>query len=177
MSTVTRTIPSPVGNLLLVGDGQRLTGLFMTRQRRAPSFDDVPDDAAAFEEAARQLGEWFAGRRRTFELDVAPCGSPFQLDVWTALREIPFGETVTYGELARRMGRPGSARAIGSAVGRNPVGIVIPCHRVVGAGGALTGYAGGLDRKRWLLDHERRHRAVPDGHQIEGSSSSPEPKK
>jgi methylated-DNA-[protein]-cysteine S-methyltransferase len=79
--------------------------------------------------------------------------------VWDALREIPFGETVTYGEMARRVGRPGSARAIGHAVGRNPIGIVVPCHRVVGANGALTGYAGGLDRKTWLLDHERRHLA------------------
>ena len=189
MTIVTRSVPSPVGNLLLVGDGERLTGLFMTSQRRAPSFEAVGEDGAAFGEAVRQLGEWFEGRRRTFHLDLAPCGSTFQLQVWEVLREIPFGETMTYGEVARRVGRPGSARAIGSAVGGNPVGIVIPCHRVVGAGGALTGYAGGLDRKRWLLEHERRYAGgrgdgtaagrlfEPALHQSEGNSSSPEPKK
>jgi methylated-DNA-[protein]-cysteine S-methyltransferase len=196
MTIVTRSVPSPVGSLLLVGDGVRLTGLFMTRHSaragqaspgRAPSFDGSRDDEAAFAEAVRQLGEWFEGRRQTFDLEVAPCGSTFQLHVWGVLREISYGETMTYGEVARRVGRPGSARAIGSAVGRNPVGIVIPCHRVVGAGGALTGYAGGLDRKRWLLEHERAHagtsvaeRLFPVdavAHQSDGSSSSPEPKK
>jgi methylated-DNA-[protein]-cysteine S-methyltransferase len=156
MTVITRSIPSPVGHLLLVGDGHRLSGLFMTRQRHVPSLDGAVDDGDAFEEAARQLHEWFEGRRRTFDLDVMPRGSAFQLEVWDALREIPFGATATYGEVARRVGRPGSARAIGHAVGRNPVGIVIPCHRVVGASGALTGYAAGLDRKIWLLDHERR---------------------
>jgi methylated-DNA-[protein]-cysteine S-methyltransferase len=159
MTVITRSIPSPVGHLLLVGDGLRLSGLFMTRQRHVPSLDGALEDDGAFEEAARQLGEWFEGRRRIFDLELAPRGSAFQLEVWDALREIPFGETVTYGEMARRVGRPGSARAIGHAVGRNPIGIVVPCHRVVGANGALTGYAGGLDRKTWLLDHERRHLA------------------
>ena len=174
MTTVTRSVPSPVGNLLLVGDGERLTGLFMTKQKKAPAFDGAPVDGGAFEEAVAQLSEWFEGRRRRFDLDLAPYGSAFQLQVWDVLREIPFGETMTYGEVARRVGRPGSARAIGSAVGRNPIGIVIPCHRVIGSGGALTGYAAGLDRKRWLLEHERRHAAA---HQSEGRSSSPEPKK
>ncbi len=159
MTAVTRSIPSPVGHLLLVGDGEYLSGLFMTRQRHFPSLDGANEDEDAFGDAVCQLTEWFEGRRRTFELDVRPRGSVFQQQVWDVLREIPFGETMTYGEVARRAGRAGSARAIGSAVGRNPIGIVVPCHRVVGAGGALTGYAGGLDRKRWLLDHERRYAA------------------
>lgn len=159
MTVVTRSIPSPIGHLLIVGDGRWITGLFMTRQRRFPTLEGALEDPGAFDDAVRQLGEWFEGRRRTFELDVRPRGSAFQQQVWDVLREIPFGATMTYGEVARRVGRAGSARAIGSAVGRNPVGIVIPCHRVVGAGGALTGYAAGLDRKRWLLEHERRYAA------------------
>ena len=184
MTVVTRSIPSPVGHLLLVGDGQCLHGLFMTRQHYTPSFDGALEAEDSFAEAARQLDEWFEGRRHTFDLDVRPRGSAFQMQVWDVLRGIPFGGTMTYGEVARRVGRPGSARAIGSAVGRNPVGIVIPCHRVVGAGGALTGYAAGLDRKRWLLDHERRHAVgaprelFPAAtYQRDGRSSSPEPKK
>lgn len=161
MPVITRTVTSPIGPLLLVGDGERLSGLFMTTHRRPPTFhgpvgDGPIDDDAAFEEAASQLQEWFDGARRSFELDLAPGGSAFQRDVWDALHEIPFGETATYGEIAARVGRPGSARAIGHAVGRNPIGIVVPCHRVVGANGTLTGYAGGLDKKRWLLEHERR---------------------
>lgn len=152
---ITRTVPSPVGDLLLVGDGERLSGLFMTNQRHHPVIDAPRTDGAAFPDAVAQLDEWFAGSRRDFGLVLAPRGSAFQRQVWDVLRRIPFGETMTYGEVAAQVGRPGSARAVGAAVGRNPVGIVIPCHRVVGAGGALTGYAGGLDRKKWLLDHER----------------------
>ncbi len=153
---VARTVPSPVGRLLLVGDGARLAGLFMTDQRHRPAIPSATEDGEAFADAVEQLGEWFAGGRRDFDLALAPRGSAFQQEVWDALRRIPFGDTVSYGEVAARVGRPGSARAVGAAVGRNPIGIIVPCHRVVGARGALTGYAGGLDRKRWLLDHERQ---------------------
>ncbi len=104
---------------------------------------------------ARELDEYFAGRRRAFDLVLAPAGTPFQLAVWEELRRIPFGGTTTYGELARRVGRPTAARAVGAAVGRNPISIIVPCHRVVGSDGALTGFAGGLDRKRALLALER----------------------
>lgn len=155
MTAITRSVPSPVGHLLLVGDGQRLSGLFMTNQRHHPVIDSPTEDDEAFPDAVAQLDEWFGGRRRDFDLALVPRGSVFQREVWDVLRQIPFGRTMTYGEVATRVGRPGSARAIGAAVGRNPVGIVVPCHRVVGASGALTGYAGGLDRKKWLLDHER----------------------
>ena len=155
IAPVTRTLPSPVGQLLLVGDGARLSGLFMTNQRHHPVIESPTEDGEAYADAVEQLGEWFAGERRDFELSLAPRGSAFQQEVWHILRQIPFAETMTYGEVAAKVGRPGSARAVGAAIGRNPIGIVVPCHRVVGASGALTGYAGGLDRKQWLLEHER----------------------
>jgi methylated-DNA-[protein]-cysteine S-methyltransferase len=147
-------LDSPVGELLLVGDGHALTGLYM---------DGTPDprwrrDPAEFADAAEQLGAYFAGELRDFDLPLAPAGTPFQREVWSALREIGYGRTTTYTDLAARMGRPGAARAVGAANGRNPISIVIPCHRVIGAGGALTGYAGGLERKRALLDLETSHR-------------------
>jgi len=100
---------------------------------------------------AAQLAEYFAGRRRTFDLELAPAGTPFQCDVWRALREIPYGETIPYSELARRIGRPKSVRAVGAANGANPIPIVIPCHRVIGMNGTLTGYGGGIEKKQWLL--------------------------
>ena len=154
MAVTVRSMSSPVGQLLLVGDGVRLQGLYMADQRGMPVFESV-EDGRAFAEPVRQLCEWFDGRRRQFDLTVDPLGTPFQRRVWEALLEIPYGKTATYGEVAARVGQPGSARAVGHAIGRNPVGIVIPCHRVVGAGGLLTGYAGGLDRKASLLAHER----------------------
>lgn len=104
--------------------------------------------------ARRQLSEYFAGRRRRFELHLAPRGTPFQQRVWSALLEIPFGTTCSYSEIAARIGRPTAVRAVGAANGRNPIAIVVPCHRVIGRSGALTGYAGGLDTKRRLLEHE-----------------------
>jgi methylated-DNA-[protein]-cysteine S-methyltransferase len=148
------TIDSPLGELLLVGDGQALTGLYM---------DAGPDpgwrrDRGALREAADQLDAYFAGELRDFDLPVAPLGTPFQREVWAALRDIPYGRTTTYAELAAAVGRPGAARAAGAANGRNPISIVIPCHRVIGAAGALTGYGGGLERKRALLEHEASHR-------------------
>jgi methylated-DNA-[protein]-cysteine S-methyltransferase len=106
--------------------------------------------------AVRQLREYFAGERRDFDLPLEPAGTPFQLTVWDALRGIPYAETINYGQLAVRVGNPTASRAVGLANGRNPISIVVPCHRVIGANGSLTGYGGGLDRKRTLLDLERR---------------------
>jgi methylated-DNA-[protein]-cysteine S-methyltransferase len=147
---------SPLGPLLLVGDGGRLTGLYLAAHERCrqpdPSWVEDPAPLAA---VAGQLDEYFAGTRTTFDVDVDLEGTPFQVEVWTALCAIPYGETISYGELARRIGRPAAVRAVGSANGRNPVSIIVPCHRVIGADGSLTGYGWGTDRKSWLLDHER----------------------
>jgi methylated-DNA-[protein]-cysteine S-methyltransferase len=123
------------------------------RERHWP--DAVPDpDAPPFPELRSQLGEYLAGRRRTFDLPLAPSGTPFQRRCWQALQEIPFGQTRSYGEMARALGEPGAARAVGRANHDNPIGVVIPCHRVIGADGSLTGYAGGLQMKRRLLELE-----------------------
>jgi methylated-DNA-[protein]-cysteine S-methyltransferase len=149
------THESPVGELTLVGDGHALTGLYMTDHRHRPPLPaGARRDDGPFAEARRQLGEYFAGERTRFELPLRMEGSPFLREVWRALLEIPFGETLSYGELARRIGRPGASRAVGLANGRNPISIVVPCHRVIGSSGALTGYGGGMERKRFLLDLE-----------------------
>ena len=146
---------SPVGELALLGDGEALTGLYMTDHRHRPPLPPgARRDDAAFAGARRQLGEYFAGERTEFELPVRMEGTPFQRAVWRALLEIGYGETISYGELARRIGRPDASRAVGLANGRNPISIVVPCHRVIGSSGALTGYGGGLERKRFLLDLE-----------------------
>jgi methylated-DNA-[protein]-cysteine S-methyltransferase len=149
--------PTPVGDVLLTADGSgHLTGIYWPEHRLAPKPGPGWErDDGAFAGALEQLDEYFAGRRTSFDLPVAAQGTPFQHRVWDALREIRFGETVTYRELAERIGRPSAARAVGLANGRNPVSIVVPCHRVVGSGGVLTGYAGGLEVKRRLLAHER----------------------
>jgi len=154
------TLESPIGELLLAGDDHALAGLFMPPHRHAPSPGPawVRDDGA-FGEARAQLAEYFAGERRTFDLELDPAGTPWQRLVWAALREIPYGETRSYGEIARGLGRPGAARAVGAANGRNPVSIVVPCHRVVGADGRLTGYGGGVERKAALLALERQRAA------------------
>ena len=149
------TIPSPLGELLLLGDGRSLTGLHMRAGRRPISIDprwrycEEP-----FEQVCGQLSEYFDGRRCRFELELELSGSPFERRVWDALREIPYGETVSYGEIARAIGRPDASRAVGLANGRNPIAVIVPCHRVIGADGSLTGYGGGLERKRLLLDLE-----------------------
>ena len=153
LTTWTTTIDSPVGPLLLTSDGTSLTRLL---------FAAVPDPAwsadpcPVLDEAVRQLEEYFAGERRDFDLPLDPAGTPFQLTVWAALRDIPYAETINYGQLANRVGNPNASRAVGLANGRNPISIVVPCHRVIGADGSLTGYGGGLDRKRTLLALERR---------------------
>ena len=149
------TVQSPIGELTLASDGEALTGLYMTEQRHRPELPAANgDDDAVLAAAREQLAEYFAGERREFDLPLRPGGTPFQRAVWDALREIPYGETAGYGELANRLGRPGAARAVGLANGRNPIAIVVPCHRVIGAAGALTGYGGGLERKRYLLSLE-----------------------
>jgi methylated-DNA-[protein]-cysteine S-methyltransferase len=153
--TLYDTIDTPIGALLLAGDGRELS---------AVRIDGAPGagwrrDAAPFREAAAQLRAYFAGELRDFDLPLAPRGTDFQRRVWSALREIPYGQTIAYAELAAAVGRPRAARAVGAANGRNPIAVVIPCHRVIGSGGALTGYGGGLARKRLLLDLEAGSRA------------------
>jgi methylated-DNA-[protein]-cysteine S-methyltransferase len=146
---------SPVGELLLTGDGTSLTRLEMHQHKCGshPQGDWRRDDAL-FEAAHEQLAAYFAGELRTFDLPLAPAGTVFQHQVWQALLDIPFGRTESYGALAQRIGAPKAARAVGLANGRNPISIIIPCHRVIGADGSLTGYGGGIERKRWLLTHE-----------------------
>lgn len=149
--------PSPIGNLLLVRRDEALVGLYVADHERAPvvAATCVADDGA-FDDVRQQLDEYFAGARTTFDLAVETIGSPFQEQVWAALREVPYGETASYGDIARRIGRPTASRAVGAANGRNPVSVIVPCHRVVGSDGRLTGYGWGNDRKEWLLSHERR---------------------
>ncbi|MEU7785664.1 methylated-DNA--[protein]-cysteine S-methyltransferase [Amycolatopsis sp. NPDC049159] len=148
-------IASPIGPLTLVGDGEALAGLYFDGHLRTPRITDLgPRDDDGFEAAKRQLGEYFAGTRREFDLELAPRGSAFEKQVWALLTKIPYGETRTYGQLAAELGDPGAAQAVGNANGWNPISVVVPCHRVVGTSGGLTGYAGGLTRKRFLLSLE-----------------------
>jgi methylated-DNA-[protein]-cysteine S-methyltransferase len=150
------TIDSPLGPLTLVATDGVLSGAYMEGQLHLPDPATFgPRTAAGFEEAAEQLGEYFAGQRRHFTLRTRLAGSDFQRRVWQALTDIPYGETRTYAQLAETLGRRDRIRAVGAANGRNPVAVVVPCHRVVGGDGGLTGYAGGLARKRFLLDLER----------------------
>jgi methylated-DNA-[protein]-cysteine S-methyltransferase len=160
MSTLTQpmiytTLESPVGELLLVGDGEVLRGLHMQDGRRPIAIGAAWEaDDAPFAAAREQLDEYFGGDRREFDLPLAPLGSEFQRCVWDGLLEIPYGETISYGELARRIGRPDRARAVGAANGANPIAIILPCHRVIGADGSLVGFGGGLETKRRLLELE-----------------------
>ena len=145
---------SPLQPQLLTSDGTALTGLFMTAHTHGPEIgaDWIRDDKAApFAEARQQRAAYFAGRLTDFDLPTAPTGTAFQMRVWQKLRRIPHGQTVSYGDLARRIGSPNACRAVGLANGRNPLSIIVPCHRVVGANGKLTGYAGGMARKQALL--------------------------
>ena len=150
----TMTMRSPVGALCLCADeDDRLVGLYLP-DRLAPSGPGGRGGVLA--RAVMQLTEYFAGERRDFDLPLAPSGTEFQRTVWHALADIPFGATCSYGDLARAVGRPAASRAVGAANGKNPIAIILPCHRVIGASGELTGYGGGLPMKRWLLDHEAR---------------------
>ena len=146
------TIDSPVGRLLLGGDGERLTRIqFQSGPRPLQPQAHWIEAARPFAAAIAQLEAYFTGRRRAFDLPLAPAGTAFQLSVWRALRSIPYGETISYGELAHRVGNPRASRAVGLANGANPLPIVVPCHRVIGANGALTGFGGGLPTKQALL--------------------------
>ncbi|MDC2957674.1 methylated-DNA--[protein]-cysteine S-methyltransferase [Streptomyces gilvifuscus] len=147
---------SPYGPLTLVAEDGTLCGLYMTDQRHRPPQETFGDrDDTLFDEAQEQLKAYFAGELKEFTLQLQLHGTSFQRTVWDQLRRIPYGETRTYGELADALGNSGASRAVGLANGRNPIGIIVPCHRVVGADGSLTGYGGGLPRKRRLLDFER----------------------
>lgn len=158
-----RTLDSPVGPLTLAGVGSTLMHLRMTDQTHEPDRSGwQPGDGGMFAGAAEQLAAYFDGSLTEFDLDIELVGTEFQRRVWTALQTIPYGQTRSYGEIANQIGSPGASRAVGLANGRNPIGIIVPCHRVVGATGGLTGYGGGLDRKRTLLALEaRREPAEP----------------
>lgn len=147
-------VGSPLGPILLRSDGHSLTGLFMNERTIGEGWIENPA-AEPFAQVREQLGEYFAGTRRTFDLPLALRGTTFQRVVWAFLRDIPYGETISYGQLALRIGSPKACRAVGLANGQNPISIVVPCHRVIGSNGKLTGYGGGLPNKRALLDLER----------------------
>jgi methylated-DNA-[protein]-cysteine S-methyltransferase len=154
-------IDSPIGPLTLAADDGKLSGLYMEVHSHAPEDATLGprgtiDDDAVLAKAASQLQAYFAGELTEFDLPLNMTGTGFQRTVWAALCDIPYGETISYGELARRIGQPSASRAVGLANGRNPVSIVVPCHRVIGANGSMTGYGGGLDRKRYLLGLEQR---------------------
>ena len=146
---------SPLGDLLLASDNNVLVGVWFADTER-PESRAWQRDNSAFGEVTAQLQAYFAGELTEFSLELAPRGTPFQHRVWDALQQIPYGTTTTYGKLAERLGEPRATRAVGLANGRNPIPIVIPCHRVIGADGRLTGYGGGIQRKQWLLGHEGR---------------------
>lgn len=150
-------LDSPVGQLIVRGDGEFITGLFMAGQKRWYGPDAAwRQDDGPFAAVRAELEEYFAGSRQQFDVPLRMLGTPFQRRVWQELVRIPFGTTINYGELAARVGQPNASRAVGNANGRNSIAIMVPCHRVIGASGKLTGYAGGLDKKAWLLDWERR---------------------
>jgi methylated-DNA-[protein]-cysteine S-methyltransferase len=152
------TYESPIQTLRLVSDGRSLIGLYMMSEKHAlqQQSDWVEDDAIApFPETKQQLNEYFAGTLTEFDLPIQLHGTEFQQKVWEVLKTIPYGITMSYGELAKQLNQPNASRAVGLANGKNPVSIVVPCHRVIGAHGKLTGYGGGIERKHWLLSHER----------------------
>lgn len=155
-TTATRIIPSPLGAIRIAVVGGEVTEVHLG----ADDEDEIPAgdaaDRAVLDRAAAQLREYFAGTRQRFELPLARAGTPFQCDVWAKLDAIPYGARRSYGDLAKELGNPGASRAVGAANGKNPIAIIVPCHRVIGSDGSLTGYAGGEGRKRWLLDHEAR---------------------
>lgn len=149
---------SPLGTITLTSDGRALTGLYLEHQRHQPTPDGTwIRDPAGFETVVRELAEYFEGVRTSFSVALAPMGTPFQQRVWQALLTIPYGETRSYKDIAAAIQKPAAMRAVGAANGKNPISLIIPCHRVIGRTGSLVGYGGGLDRKRWLLDLEQRY--------------------
>ena len=158
MKTLYTNVESPIGPLLVTSDGQSVTGVYMDGHKDGATIDEDwvrDDDPPPLGEAVRQLNAYFAGTLTQFDLPLAPTGTEFQKKVWHALQQIGYGETVSYGEVARRIGSPNASRAVGLANGSNPISIVVPCHRVIGANGKLTGYGGGIARKAVLLDFEK----------------------
>ena len=168
--TATRThavLDGPLGPMTVVGQDGALAGLYLSDQRHLPPVDRLGErDDTTLPGLQEQLSAYLAGQLQAFDVALAPLGTPFQAAVWTALRRVPYGATTTYGALAAAIGRPAAVRAVGAANGRNPYCLVVPCHRVVGADGSLTGYAGGLERKRLLLDLERGASAAPAAGQL-----------
>jgi methylated-DNA-[protein]-cysteine S-methyltransferase len=173
-------VDSPIGRLMLTSDGTALTGLYMNLYRNKPTKlptleDDWLQNATIdpLPAAARQLKEYFAGTRQEFDLPLSATGTDFQKRVWRELTKIPFGQTRSYGQLAKRLGNPNGSRAVGLANGRNPIAIIVPCHRVIGADGSLTGFGGGIDRKQWLLTHEGQPctQALPLGDMTAGAAA------
>lgn len=152
--TLTTLLPSPIGDLLLTSDGTALTGLYMAPHEGRLRSEVSGTGDGPFRTVVSQLLAYFAGELTTFDVPTRASGTPFQIRVWDELSRIPYGETISYAELAHRVGSPNGYRAVGQANGRNPISIIIPCHRVIGADGALAGYGGGPDRKRFLLDLE-----------------------
>ncbi len=150
-------VASPVGPILLVSNGKALSGVYVskTKQPAAEALQMAKNDPV-LKEAQKQLKEFFSGKRKNFSLPLAPNGTPFQKKVWQALQRIPYGKTISYRELAKNVGLPKAARAVGNANGRNPFCIVVPCHRVIAADGGIGGYSSGLPNKRWLLAHENK---------------------
>jgi methylated-DNA-[protein]-cysteine S-methyltransferase len=149
------SVPSPIGDLLLISDGAALRGLWMQGgPRPLPPDPAWKHDDGPFTEVIAQLDQYFAGRRTIFDVPLVLDGTPFQRRVWSALQEIPYGTTTSYGQLAAGIGQPSASRAVGLANGRNPISVIVPCHRVIGADGSLTGYGGGLERKQLLLGLE-----------------------
>ena len=158
------TRPSPIGALTLVATDAALVGLFMEAHASEPLIAEADDRRTPLlSTVSAQLDEYFAGRRERFDVPLAPRGTAFQTSVWAVLQRIPFGVTWSYAQVARALGTPKAVRAVGAANGRNPISVIIPCHRVIGADGSLTGYGGGLPRKRWLLAHEKTELALVDG--------------
>jgi methylated-DNA-[protein]-cysteine S-methyltransferase len=173
-------VDSPIGRLMLTSNGSALTGLYMNLYRNKPTKLPTLQDAwlqnatiDPLPAAARQLKEYFAGTRREFDLPLSAAGTDFQKQVWRELTRIPFGQTRSYGQLAKRLGNPNGSRAVGLANGRNPIAIIVPCHRVIGADGSLTGFGGGIERKQWLLTHEGQPctQALPLGDMTAGAAA------
>jgi methylated-DNA-[protein]-cysteine S-methyltransferase len=156
-------VETPLGRVVVVTAGDALVGLWFDGSAGTPPLSGPTEGTdELFALVGRQLDEYFSGARTRFDVPIRLNGTPFQCEVWSALLTIPHARTSTYGAIARRIGRPAAARAVGAANGHNPISIVVPCHRLVGSDGGLTGYGGGLDRKAWLLDHERRVAATSD---------------
>lgn len=155
MTVYFTTVESPVGQIFVQGEDSFVTGLYLPNHKhwRGPPADCRRDDSA-LADAREQLTEYFDGERQVFDLPLRLAGTEFQKTVWRQLAEIPFGDSISYAELARRVGQPTATRAVGAANGRNPISIIVPCHRVIATSGKLTGYGGGLENKKWLLKHE-----------------------